>query len=225
LINKDDRIEWINLAGKGLSKYNTFGNLMISETGEITADLNIKRDGYFAFDRRQEINIDKEQVIKDFEKESSGFSVSEYNPVNTSNPDEILEEQFKGTITEIIASSGDMIYFNPCLYEKYNENPFKVEERNYPVDFAYPREYKTIYSFSLPAGWKVEEMPKNVSLKLENNGCRFQYNIQQVSDKIVFSQIFYIGQTVFLPADYNALKEFFKQIVAKQQEQIVLKKI
>lgn len=225
LITKDNKIEWIDLAGKGLSKYNTFGNLTLSETGEINAELSLKRDGYFAYSRRQEIDVDKEQIIKEFEKENSGFAVTEYKAVNAGNPEEILDEQFKGTITENVTLAGDMIYFNPCLYEKYEENPFKTEERSYPVDFAYPRDYKIVYTYTIPNGWKVEEMPKSVSFKLENNGCRFLYNVQQVSDKIVFSQSFNINHTIFLQDNYKALKEFFKQIVAKQQEQIVLKKI
>lgn len=225
MVKDDNSYEWIDLIGKGLSKYNTYGNLLVTEKGEINAELSIKRDGYFAYNRRQDINVEKEQVMKAFEKENIGFSVSDYKAVNADIPEEILDEQFKGTITENVNLSGDIMYFTPCLYEKYEENPFKIEERNYPVDFAYPRDYKVVYTYTIPSGWKVEEMPKSIVFKLENNGSRFIYNLQQVGDKIVYSNSFSISQSLFLPAEYKALKEFFKQIVDKQQEQIVLKKI
>ena len=33
---------------------------------------------------------------------------------------------------------GERIYLNPILKYKTHENPFKLEQREYPVNFGYP---------------------------------------------------------------------------------------
>jgi len=33
-----------------------------------------------------------------------------------------------------------IIFFTPLMFDRIKENPFKLEERNFPVDFEYPRE-------------------------------------------------------------------------------------
>ena len=62
-------------------------------------------------------------------------------------------------------------------------------------------------------------------MKMENDGGRYTYVTQQTGDKLIFSQTFSISKSIFLPEEYKDLKEFFKQVVAKQQEKIILKKI
>lgn len=225
LLKKDDKIEWINLTGLGMSRYNSFATLKILENGEIDADIIQRREGHFAIDRRTELDVDKEQIIKSFQKENEGFSVTLFDTKNVDNPSLQLEEHVTGTIADKVVLAGDMMYFNPCLYEKYAENPFKIENREYPVDFAHPWETRIVQTYVIPEGWKVESVPASISIKLPDNDGRYIYSIQTVGDKIIFSQSFSISNPLILPDKYLILKEYFKQVVDKQQEQIVLKKV
>lgn len=224
LLKRDDKIEWINLTGLGMSRYITFATLKILENGDIDADIVQRREGHFAIDRRIELDVDKEQIIKNFQEENEGFSVTLFDTKNIDNPSLQLEEHVAGTIADKVVLAGDMMYFNPCLYEKYGENPFKIEKREYPVDFAHPWENRIVQTFVIPEGWKVESLPTSISIKLPDNDGKYIYSIQTVGDKIIFSQSFSISNPLILPDKYLILKEFFKQVVDKQQEQIVLKK-
>ncbi|KXK24906.1 MAG: hypothetical protein UZ12_BCD005001772 [Bacteroidetes bacterium OLB12] len=50
------------------------------------------------------------------------------------------------------------------------------------------------------------------------------YNISYSNGAIILTSIFAINRTLFNQADYAVLREFYNQVVAKQAEQIVLKK-
>ncbi len=226
LVLKDkNKIEWIDLASKRFSRKIVYGELALSESGEIEAVFNKKYDGYFGLRRRKSVDIEKDEIVKKFQHDNPGFSVDSYEMSNADNLLKSFNEKISGTISDRTTLVGDMIYFNPCLYENYEENPFKIDDRMYPVDFGYPMEDRIIYSFYIPEGWQVESLPERIILSLPDEKCKFQYVVQETGGRIMISQTFIIKETMFLPDSYASLKDFFKMIIDKQQEQIVLKRI
>ncbi len=217
--------DWVDLNAKNYSKYTLFGEIEMQKEGDLNVLMNNRHEGYFALDRRQELKPGKEENIEDFEKEHNGFIVENYEIVNRDQYNTYLTEKIEGTISDKVSVAGDMMYFNPCLYEKIDENPFKVDERKYPVDFAYPLNNNIVFTFVIPENWAVESLPENLNVSLLENRGKFMYNIKQMNNKIIFTQSLTITSTIFLPEQYKALKEFFRMLVDKENEQIVLKKI
>jgi hypothetical protein len=105
------------------------------------------------------------------------------------------------------------------------ENPFKSDERKFPVDFAVPVNERNILNINIPEGYVVEELPASVVYVLPDNAAQFVYKSQQNGSVIqIFSQL-KISRTYYQPHEYKLLKEFYKNIISKHGEQIVLKKV
>ncbi len=225
LLHENGSFEWIDLNAKSHSRYTIYGEIDILDGGELNAKINSRHYGYFALDKRQKLDPEEDKNIENFEKEHTGFLVENYEIENKEQYDTYLQEKIEGTISNKIIAAGDMMYLNPCLFERFEENPFKIEERKYPVDFTYPLINKIIFSFTIPQDWKVESIPESITYSLPDNAGKFIYNIQQMENKIVFNQSLTITKSLFLPDEYTGLKEFFRLMVDKQNEQIVLKKI
>ncbi|ALI98888.1 DUF3857 domain-containing protein [Rufibacter tibetensis] len=117
-----------------------------------------------------------------------------------------------------------IIYLQPMLFKAQVENPFKLSTRKYPVDFGYPLEEVYMCSFTLPEGYVVEELPKNILVSLPENGGSFTYALEVAENKIKVTSKLNIAKPIFLAQEYALLKEFYNQIIAKHAEQIVLKK-
>ena len=118
----------------------------------------------------------------------------------------------------------DKIFFSPLLIKHVEENPFKLEERNYPVELPAPIAHSYSYKIKIPEGYVLEELPETVNLVLPNKGGRFMFITDQASeDEIQLMMKVNLFKTQYLPEEYPALKEFFNLIIAKQQEQVVLK--
>ena len=202
------------------------GRFDLTEDGRIKGTLAKNYMGYQALNIREEIKEEgvdryKEKMIDDTEN----FDISLIDYKGLDEATDKVEEQIEVEITGASQSMGNIIYLSPILDEGYDENPFKLKERSYPVDFG--AEIKEILSFqiNLPEGYEVDELPQPMAIAMPGNSARFVYNITQLGNSLnVISQIL-INKGEFLPEEYPYIKEFFDQIVSKQKEQVVLKKV
>ena len=119
----------------------------------------------------------------------------------------------------------DIVYFNPVLAAAVKENPFKSAERFYPVEMPSCKDETYLLNMEIPAGYKVEELPKSARVMLNEDEGMFEYIIQAGGDRIQLRCRTVIKKATFDPEDYETLRNFFAFIVQKEAEQIVLKKI
>lgn len=122
-------------------------------------------------------------------------------------------------------SKDAIIYFNPLLGEGFRENPFKSVQRLYPVEMPFTVDETYILQMELPSGYVVDEMPKALVIKLNEQGdASYEYRISTSGNSISFRSRLLINKAFFQPEEYEVLREFFSMIVKKQNEQIVFKK-
>ncbi len=119
----------------------------------------------------------------------------------------------------------DIIYLNPVFGEGYHENPFKSAERLYPVEMPFTSDETYVATINIPEGYVVDELPKSMKVKLneEEEGI-FEYLVSHSGNTISMRTRVVLRKAFFSPEEYGLLREFFNMIVAKQKEQIVLKK-
>ena len=122
------------------------------------------------------------------------------------------------------AQPKDIIYLNPMVLKGTAENPFKLAERKYPVDFGFAKEDLYVCSFTIPEGYAVEELPKAIIMSLPENKGKFTYMLQAQGNKIQVMSKVTIASPIFYAEEYEFLKSFYAQVLAKQAEQIVLRK-
>jgi hypothetical protein len=68
-------------------------------------------------------------------------------------------------------------------------------------------------------------MPKSIRMKYNEEEGQFEYIMTKDATNIYLKCILGFNKAVFSPDDYESLREFYSQIVKKQSEQIVFKKI
>lgn len=118
-----------------------------------------------------------------------------------------------------------MLYINPLLTEATVSNPFKSQERFYPVEMPYVMDEIYTLNMEVPDGFEVEELPKSVVLKLNETEGTFQYLVHKDFNRIQLRLRLQLTKATFPPEDYNTLRDFFDMIVKKEAEQIVLKRV
>lgn len=119
----------------------------------------------------------------------------------------------------------DILYINPLFGEGYKDNPFKAAQRYYPVEMPYAMDETYLLRMDVPAGYVIDEMPKQMMVKLNEEGDGlFEYRISESGGAISLRCRVMIKRAYFLPEEYEMLREFFNLVVKKQSEQIVFKK-
>ena len=223
LIKKNDQ-RWVALKPAFIYSKLFSGNISISSNGEMKGTATESIGGYNALYTRKSILEDGEaKFIESFAKKTGDMKVLKPQIKNLNDEANPLD------ITYEIAASGSgqensVIYLNPMLGRGEKENPFKLEERAYPVDFAAPQDETYICNFTLPEGYEMEEVPQGKVLSLPDNGGRFMYVVKQEGNVVKILSKININKPVFYAPEYAYLKEFYNQIITKQAEQIVIKR-
>jgi len=120
---------------------------------------------------------------------------------------------------------GEKLYFSPLLFLATIENPFKLDQRKYPVDYGYIRKDRYLIGIDIPDGYIVESLPENTSFGLEREMGSYKYLISSTGGKIQVSVEVAINVSEIPAASYVNLKRFFELLIAKENEKVVLSKI
>jgi hypothetical protein len=118
----------------------------------------------------------------------------------------------------------EYIYITPLTDKPYSENPFKKETREYPIEFDYLINFVQIIDFIVPEGYTVEELPKGERMVLNDNDMSLTYRVVQSGNQVRLHYQYQLKKIQFLPTEYENLRDFFSKLIAKNSEQIVLKK-
>lgn len=118
----------------------------------------------------------------------------------------------------------DILYFNPMFSENISENPFAAAERNFPVEMPYCTDRTYILNMEVPAGYKVDELPKPARVSLNEDEGMFEYLIASDGTHIQLQCRLKLNKATFEPEDYQTLREFYSFVTEKESEQIVFKK-
>lgn len=216
--------EWVELKSPVKSKTFANADFVIDANGALNGKLTLDRSGYSAQTMRaQYLNKGEEEYIKSFSSGKS-WQISKTEIKNLKEINEPFKERYDLTHDTHADVSGDIIYLNPFLIMREESNPFKLEKREYPVSFGSLMERFYIGKFTLPEGYAIDEAPQNKVILLPGNAARFSFNVVTLGNQITITSVVQINRDIFLQDEYPNLREFYNQIVAKQAEQIVIKK-
>jgi hypothetical protein len=196
--------------------------------GHISGTLEMNERGYAGMLRNAyyKRHNDKDAYLEALEKEFPGVEISDFRFKNIDNLYEPVTGSFDVTIEKSVDFMGDMIAFSPLVCFGETENPFKLEKREFPVEFSYPKTHKILLSLTLPEGYKVESLPAAISMVMPDKSFQFMFNTTVVNNNVLQTICnITINKTVFLPEEYEAIKRLFASIVTKSSEKVVLKKV
>ncbi len=226
LIRQDGSSTWVGLISNKHALRNAMINANITEEFNIKGNLKQRLTDHYAFEAREEfINLNEEDIRKSLEKNKIETELSNVEIKDLKDLSKPVSISYDFETFNLVEEISGKLYFSPMLFLGEKGNPFTLEERDYPVDFGYPKKMRAIISISIPEGYSIESMPESTSFSFGENDAVFRYKISQASNKVQLSIEFTINQPLISPSDYKNLKGFYQLMVEKQNEKVVLTKI
>ena len=218
---------WTSLDPLDMSRSTVTYVLALTPDNQFKGNVYQSTNNYQGMNRRGRYKsaASEAEFLKNYKASKPGLDIISYKADNVNNPETDLVESLEVTIDDQVESAGDMLYFSPLFYERTKENPFSLEERKFPVDFGYPFEENFRLTLDYPANYKLDKLPKNEAFGLPEDGGTFSILYTAEDNKIAIRSKIQIKRPVYSAEEYHALKELFMNIVRKQAEQIVFKKI
>jgi hypothetical protein len=225
VIRKDGTSTEVDLMPKSNSKDVINMMATIEKDGTMTGKVRENYFDYNAYSYRERYNsINKESYIEKLEKKYPGIEIGDYEVLNKTDLSKPVVENYSFTHNNAIEVIGDKMYFSPVFFLAETKNIFTQEKREYPVDFIFPNQDKYNISFTIPEGYAIETIPQSKSVAMIDGICNFTYLVSNTENKFQIVYTLDINEAIISPEYYDVLKNFFKEIVDKHSEKIVLKK-
>lgn len=227
LLIKDKSDVWVSLqSDNAFTEYFSYV-LDLSTDGQLKGSKITKLDSYAAYAERNHLSEsdDEESFVYDLEDRCDGLTINDYTLKNVDDLDKKMLMQIDIDISDAVSRVNDLMYLKPLLYERWDSNPLKLEERLYPVEYLYPTSSTCAVQIKIPEGYMLESVPESVNMRSPEGDCMFRYICSEMNGAVsVYSQ-FKRSKILYPYTDYKDLKAFYEQVVKKHNEQVVFRKI
>lgn len=226
LIRKDGSSTEVNLMPTKLSNEVTIMNYVVASDGSVSGKVRRQMNDYKALEFRKKVeDVNEDNYLEKLENENGKIVINDYQRTNEKVLNLPVSETFSfsgANLTEII---GGKIYINPMLFYTNHENPFKQEAREYPIDFGFPFMSKYTISVLIPEGYKIESLPNAANFTTVDDLGSFRFMTSSNENSIQISIVSQMNTPIVTSDYYVMLKEYYKTLIDKQNEKIVLVKI
>ena len=222
----DKPSEWIDLVAKQPETTTSNLNLTLQPNGKLKGTIITYSVGYAAYNKRKEIKKFNtvDEYIENLDEKLLKTKILKSTILNVDSLDNPVSEEYEVEIDVFDNLNHNRMAFNPVLFDRYTNNPFKLQERTYPVDWGVSSNNRYTLVMNLPAGYVIESSPQPAGVALPNNGGKFLTEFAGAGDTFTYSNVIQFSKSVYAPEEYPYLKELYNKIIASEKAEIVIRK-
>ena len=225
LITEHGGSQVVSLIPTQKSKKIHFLSGLIEADGSINGKLRRQYMDHRALTFRHSYSDDKkEEYLTDLESDFGGIEVSDFTVDNMLVLGKPVIETCAFYSEDVCEIIGDKLYFSPMLFLASTENPFKLDKREYPVDFVYPQHDSYMINLEIPQGYVVEALPEPTVIQLPEGYGEYKFNISEEENKITLRITSDLNRAMVPPHYYTILKDYFGKLLEKESEKVILVK-
>ncbi|SDW46835.1 Transglutaminase-like superfamily protein [Lutibacter oricola] len=226
LVGSKGNFDQVSLSNSQKAGVNSTILATLDNEGEINGMCRTKYSNYFEMRYRDVYgDLNEEELLSKIEEANNNIEIEEIKIQNKKEIYKPLSEMFSFTSEDLVTTSNDKIFVKPMLFNCITENKFKLKSRDYPVDFTTKSSKRYSTSITIPEGYEVESLPENIAIGLPDNYGIYRFKVVKEGNKINTISDLSINTVIYPARYYQELKEFYKLIVKKNAEQVVLKKV
>ncbi len=222
VVKNNGESEWVELFPKKHSINKTLISAKFNESGFTGTSRKTITNNYLLDYRNAARDKSEESLLEWIDEKTEGVEVINARVSNLDNLEKDAIETIQFETESFYEDIADKTYISPLLYTQMTENPFKSENREFPVFFNKPWASATIINMSIPDIYTIENLPESIRFALPNEMGSFSYSISNQERKIEVISKLIINIPIVSVGHYQDLKEFYKKVITKQNEKIVL---
>lgn len=226
VISLDKPSYWMELNSLQKTSNMSALDLTLLDNGKIKGKITNFYSGYDAYQKRKAIKKfnSVDEYVEDLDGKMPKLKILKSNITNLDSLDMPLGEILEVEIDAFDNMKSNHLVFNPFLWDKRTSNPFKLPERDYPVDWGMASDTRLVLTMHLPAQYIIETPPQVVAFGMPNNGGMFATSFDNQGDTFTFSNITRFTKAIYYPEEYPYLKELYNKIILTEKADMVFKK-
>lgn len=197
----------------------------LDEAGKLKASVTARYTCMEQEDLHDVINFYPKDKQLEYLKKSidlPDYDVSSFNYTEVKSEKPYIDEQLELVANNYASVSGKRIFVMPNILSKSNGKFKNLDQRVYPVDYKYAFISIDTVDITIPAGFKVESMPKNVDVDNQFGSYSIRFNVTETS--ISCTRRYQQKAGRFPASDYQVLVKFFDDMFKADRSKIVFVK-
>jgi hypothetical protein len=217
---------WIDLStGQRENETNTL-DLTLQDNGKLKGTYTRYSSGYSGYLRRKEIK--KYNSIDEYVESLGGAfgntKILKSDITNLDSLDKPLSETFEVEINLFDDTKHERLSLNPYIFGKVTTNPFKLTERDFPVDWGMPSDDRYVLNMHLPQQYSIESPIQPIAVTMPNQSGKFFTAYEGDKQNFTLSYDTQFNKSVYGPDEYGYLKELYNRIILAEKTEITFKK-
>ena len=217
---------WVSLVPS--QRYNHYQaiNLTVDAQGNLSGQVHEEHSGYSGLEAREKLaQIGEKKYMSELATAHPGWELPTYTFSRQNEVAKSLELNYELRQPAATSAPANELYISPLKAFGEHINPFRHAERVYLVDIGMLQQEVIMLTLNLPPGYAAE-LPKPASLALPDKGGRYVYSATSPTPGTVqLTSRLVLDKPVYNAEEYGALRELYRQMLAKQAEAVVIKKI
>ncbi|MGB3464101.1 MAG: DUF3857 domain-containing protein, partial [Cyclobacteriaceae bacterium] len=220
LVAKEEDSGWVNLMENNMSETSYTSQIRI-DTGEMiaSATLSITASVLDAYNYRTTIG-DDDEAFEDFLLKNGYSDVESTKLIRI---DEVSRPIMMAAKTSMdLETIGDRIILVPFAGFPMNENLLKQNERNYPIDFTYPKTRHFTSMIDIPEGYEINNTPENYVFADDLVDISLTYMISK--SQLTIKGHYQFKKGIYPAEEYQLLKKHLGSITDRFNRSIIFKR-
>ncbi len=193
------------------------------ETDKFNGTFKSRTTGYHSLKNRIAYHDNPGNYIDSNKRDYTNPEISNHEVLEADKKNPTFVESFDIIYTP--ETIGDKYFINPFMLKNFKSNPFKLQDRTYPVDFGFADSFNYSAKIEFGSNYRVETLPEERNLSLPNNAGTLRFSVQESEDSVDLVFKFDLKSAIYSPEYYPYIKEFISNIIDIQNNSlIVLKK-
>lgn len=195
--------------------------------GNLDGKLSVSYEGQEALRRRlKAIDQDEAERRKELEDEvqhqlAQGGSARLVSAEGWTVSGAPLKAQFEIQVPGFASRAGQRLMMPVAVFHSGEQHPFSSARRANPVYFDYPTESYEEVKLKLPPGMQVESLP--ATTRIERGPAVYESSASKQGNAVELKRMLKMGIYYLPAANYPALRQFYEQVRAGDEQQTVLK--
>ncbi len=227
LVVQSGPVRWVRLVAREGFIHHTEMKIALSPDGAIHGTAESRDAEYSGLEKRRDIQDGKAQTVAQgiFGLEGAGITVDSVVFTHADNSTSPLKTWATISAEDFAQKAGDLMYVSPVIADRIRKNPFKQQERKYPLDLGYGRDISSVTTLSIPDGYAIKEYPLDREIELSKEAALYSRKTTVNEGNIQISSTLRLKAAELPAASYGRLKDFYQKLVSLQGEQIVLERV
>jgi hypothetical protein len=208
----------------GDQTYNSTINVKgaLESSGMLSGQADISSIEYAKQSEISRIRSDEGKYIHEsFEEDYEGIKATRFSYDYSPDPAKPLTQTL--SFTQDLNDNGGFILLNINLFTGLSKNPFTSDQRFTNVNFGYPYNITVNSTIDLPAGAKVDDIPKDKTLTTPEKDISISRKISLEGNQLKIKIQFMQNTTLVETNLYKQLQRFYKEMTEMLNQPVVIK--